>query len=250
MDDDQSSGPTGADKRQHLRAPITLRVDYDGADDLIGDYTENLSHGGTFVATSRAVALGTAIRLVLSFPGLLEPIALDGVVRWVRTEEDPGVGIAFEPGPGKDRLTALIERLKNRDPRLVTRVVKILIVEDNPHVAELIREGLRGSSKRSFEDPLQFDFKMADNGREAIDYLRAGPFDAVIIDIYLPVMDGAAVIAAARGELGLTTLPIIAVSAGGDSARRAALAAGANMFLDKPMRLRQVIETMRRLMHL
>jgi uncharacterized protein (TIGR02266 family) len=248
MDDDDQKD--GAEKRQHLRAPVTLRVDYDGADDLIGDYTENLSHGGTFVATSRHVELGTAIRLVLSFPGLLEPIALDGVVRWSRTEEDPGVGIAFEPGPGKDRLAQVIERIKSRDPRLVSRVVRILIVEDNPHVAELIRAGLRGSSKRSFEDALQFDFRLAANGKEAVELLRTTEFDVVIIDIYLPVMDGAQVIATARGELGLTALPIIAVSAGGDSARRQALAAGANMFLDKPMRLRQVIDTMRRLMRL
>ena len=55
-------------------------------------------------------------------------------------------------------------------------------------------------------------------------------------------------ITAARTELGLTDLPIIAVSAGGDAARRSALEAGANIFLDKPMRLRQVIETMQRLL--
>jgi hypothetical protein len=38
-----------------------------------------------------------------------------------------------------------------------------------------------------------------------------------------------------------------AVSAGGEPARESALGAGANVFLDKPMRLRRVIETMQRL---
>jgi DNA-binding response OmpR family regulator len=38
------------------------------------------------------------------------------------------------------------------------------------------------------------------------------------------------------------------VSAGGDSERKSALDAGANIFLDKPMRLRQVIETIQRLL--
>ena len=61
-------------------------------------------------------------------------------------------------------------------------------------------------------------------------------------------MDGPRVIQQARGELGLSELPIIAVSAGGESARRSALEAGANIFLDKPMRLRQVIDTMQRLL--
>ncbi|HUS27454.1 MAG TPA: hypothetical protein VMZ53_03065, partial [Kofleriaceae bacterium] len=62
-----------------------------------------------------------------------------------------------------------------------------------------------------------------------------------------PVVDGAKVISTARTELALTSLPIIAVSAGGDSARKSALGAGANIFLDKPMRLRQVIETIQKL---
>jgi CheY-like chemotaxis protein len=70
----------------------------------------------------------------------------------------------------------------------------------------------------------------------------------VIIDVYIPIIDGPRVIMAARNELGLASLPIIAVSAGGEPARDAALEAGANIFLDKPMRLRRVIETMQRLL--
>ena len=87
----------------------------------------------------------------------------------------------------------------------------------------------------------------AEDGRAAIEILRRETFDALLIDVYLPVLDGAKVIQQARTELGLTALPIIAVSAGGDSARRQALEAGANLLLDKPMQLRQVIETMQRL---
>ncbi len=247
---DDPPDPGAHDKRRHLRAPITLRVEYDGADDLVGDYTDNLSNGGTFVATSRSLPLGTEIRLLLSFGGLLAPIAIDGVVRWVRQDDEPGVGIEFVNSPDRARLDEVIEKIKRRDPRTVSRILKVLVVEDNAHVAELIRDGLRGSSKRSFEDPLQFDFRMATNGREAVDALRAETFDIAIIDVYLPILDGAQVIAAARTELMLKTLPIIAVSAGGESARRQAMSAGADMFLEKPMRLRQVVDTMRRLMKL
>jgi CheY-like chemotaxis protein len=38
-----------------------------------------------------------------------------------------------------------------------------------------------------------------------------------------PIVDGAKVISTARKDLGLTQLPIIAVSASGDSARKSAL---------------------------
>ena len=240
----------GQDKRRDERSPIVLLVEYEGADDFVGDYTENLSTGGTFVSTSRALEPDTEVRLVLSFPGLLEPIALEAVVKWSRGEDDPGVGVEFKDGPGKDKLEFVVERIRQRDPRTVSRVIRVLVVEDNPHVSELIRDGLRGSSRRSFGEELAFQFSTAENGLEALELLRSETFDAVIIDVYLPIVDGPHVITQARHELGLGELPIIAVSAGGDSARVSALAAGANIFLDKPMRLRQVIETMRQLVKL
>jgi uncharacterized protein (TIGR02266 family) len=240
-----------ADKRRHDRRGIILRVDYDGAEDLLADYTDNLSAGGTFVVTSRELEIGTEIRLVLSFPGLLQPIHVDGVVRWTRDEqgdEERGVGIEFAPGAARDQLTQIVEKLRRGDPGVFQKIVRVLLVEDNPHVAELIREGLKGSGKKALAPDLMFEFREAVNGREALELLRTETFDALIVDIYLPVIDGAAVIDNVRRELGLTSLPVIAVSAGGEHARTAALAAGANIFLDKPMRLRQVIETMRGLM--
>src|SRR5262245_1832114 len=101
------------DKRRHARAPITLRVEYEGADDLLGDYTDNLSRGGTFIATTRALPPGTAVRLVLSFRGLLAPIIIDGVVRWDRADGEsggePGVGIEFVNGPDRARLDEVVE---------------------------------------------------------------------------------------------------------------------------------------------
>lgn len=252
MSSDDATGDD-ADKRRHERKAVVLCVDYDGADDLLADYTENLSDGGTFVVTTRQLEIGTEVRLVLSFPGLLEPIHVDGTVRWHRAEvgeNEAGVGIEFKEGPAKQHLESIVARLRRGDSGLTQRVIRVLLVEDNPHVAELIREGLRGSGKRGLGSGLSFDFREAHNGREALEILRAETFDVLIVDIYLPIVDGAQVISTVRNELGLTNLPVIAVSAGGEPASTAAVAAGANIFLDKPMRLRQVIETMRSLMKL
>lgn len=245
---------TDAEKRRESREPITLFVEYEGADDLIGDFTENLSSGGTFVATNRELPLGQRVQLVLSFPGLLEPISIEGFVRWHRADGedggDAGAGIEFAPGAARDQLEAVIERIRARDPKTVSRTFRVLVVEDNRHVAALIQEGLRGSSRRDFNSNIAFMFRNAEDGRAAVEILRREQFDALIIDVYLPILDGPKVISTARTELGLGELPIIAVSAGGDAARRSALEAGANIFLDKPMRLRQVIDTMRALMKL
>src|SRR6188472_68875 len=97
------SGGLADEKRRDGREAVTLFVEYEGADDLVGDFTENLSSGGTFVATNRELPTGTRVQLVLSFPGLLEPISIEGTVRWTRVdglEGDAGAGIEFEAGPG------------------------------------------------------------------------------------------------------------------------------------------------------
>ncbi|HEY5925580.1 MAG TPA: response regulator [Kofleriaceae bacterium] len=244
--------PDQDDKRKSDREPVTLFVEYEGADDLVGDYTENLSSGGTFVATNRELPIGTQITLVLGFPGLLEPISVQGTVRWTRGpgeagDDEAGAGIEFAPGPARDQLAAMIEKIREGDPKTLSRIVKVLVVEDNRHVALLIEDGLKGSAKREFGGGVSFQVSNAEDGREAIEALRRDTYDALIIDVYLPIVDGAKVITTARTELALTNLPIIAVSAGGDSARKSALEAGANIFLDKPMRLRQVIDTIRKL---
>ncbi|HEY0251717.1 MAG TPA: response regulator [Kofleriaceae bacterium] len=245
------------DKRRTDREPVTLFVEYEGADDLVGDYTENLSSGGTFVATNRELPIGTVVKLVLSFAGLLEPISIEGAVRWTRGHqsddavlidgEEAGCGIEFNAGTGRDQLAVLIEKIRHRDPKTVSRLFHVLVVEDNKHVATLIQDGLKGSARRDFSGGVSFVVRQAEDGRQAVEILRREQFDAMIIDVYLPVLDGPKVIATVRGELGLSALPIIAVSAGGDTARKSALDAGANIFLDKPMRLRQVIDTIQKL---
>jgi uncharacterized protein (TIGR02266 family) len=244
---------TEDEKRRDAREAVTLFVEYEGADDLLGDYAENLSSGGTFVATNRELPIGTRVNLVLSFPGLLEPISIDGTVGWARREGeegDAGAGIEFDHAPSREQLDIVVERIRSRDPRTVSQSFRLLVVEDNRHLVTLLQEGLRGSSRRDFGGSISFDFRSAEDGRAAVDILRRERFDALIIDVYLPILDGAKVISQARTELGLAALPIIAVSGGGEPARQLALEAGANIFLDKPMRLRQVIDTIQRLLGL
>jgi uncharacterized protein (TIGR02266 family) len=230
-----------------------LVIDYDGADDLIGDYAENLSTGGTFVRTERELSLGTPVQLLLSFPALVRPIRLDGVVRWARpatsADGEPGIAIEFTGMAGEARLELdeTIAAIERRDPGYVGKLVRVLVAEDNPHMARLIREGLPRSAA-DLGDGVVFEFCETADGREALALCRARPFQAAIIDIYLPVLDGATLIRELRADPHLRELPIIAVSAGGELARKAALEAGADLFLGKPMRLRQVVDSMRALL--
>jgi CheY-like chemotaxis protein len=78
---------------------------------------------------------------------------------------------------------------------------------------------------------------LASNGQEAIDHLLAQPqgFDVVLMDAQMPVLDGYDTVRRIRGGLGLTQLPIIALTAGAlTSEQQMAKDAGMNDFVSKP----------------
>lgn len=243
-----SEGERGAhdDRRGAERFPVALRVDYEDANDLVADYTENLSSGGACVASARQLPEGTRVKLALSFPGLIEPIRVDAIVRWSKGGDEPMHGIEFTDSEARDRLAELVARIRAGDPKVVKRTLRILVVEDNPHVAKLLEHALGGGR---LGPDLAVDTHVAEDGRAALQMLREQHFDALIVDVYLPVLDGASLITTVRKELG-HHVPILAVSAGGETAHRMAMQAGADLFIDKPMRLRSVIETMRAIMKL
>ena len=239
------------ERRRQTREALVLKVEYADADGLVHDYTSNISQGGTFVVTDRELPIGAEVKLVLSFPGLIKPLPLPAKVVWhgdAEGGEDRGVGVAFDLGDdaAKARLGELVARIAEGDPEVVARTLRVLVVEDNPHVAALIRDGLAGGAKR-MRGHVVFDLSVAKDGREALDKLTAADWDLCIIDIYLPVLDGVAVIKALRAREATKTLPVVAVSAGGAQARAAALSAGADFFLDKPMRLADIIASIQRL---
>ncbi len=90
---------------------------------------------------------------------------------------------------------------------------------------------------------------LAADGRQALDFLQENPqgFDAILMDIQMPVMDGLTATRFLRRELGLTNLPVIAFTAGVlHGERQRALDAGVNDFLPKPMDLEEMVSLLLR----
>jgi CheY-like chemotaxis protein len=222
---------------------LRLIVDYDTADEFLADYDANLAASSARITTTRTVSIGTILEVGFAFPGLLVPIVVDAMVQQTN---DHALTVVFLAGEG-GKLKTMVDRVRDRDPKLVAHVLNVLIVEDNKHVCELVRQGLAGSARREMKD-VTFTFTTAEDGGAALQMLKTRSFDAAIVDVYLPVLDGASLIQQARTNLGLTNLPIITMSAGGADARSAALKAGASVFLEKPVRLREVVATMRQLL--
>lgn len=86
----------------------------------------------------------------------------------------------------------------------------------------------------------------AGNGVEAVDIFKAGSFDLVLMDIFMPVMDGLDATRAIRDferEHGLDPVPVVAVSANAFAEdKRRSLDAGCSDFMPKPIRKAALLE--------
>lgn len=230
---------------------LTLRLEYRDAANLLDQWRRNLSQGSTFVRTREALGAGARLRLKVGFPGLREPIVLHGAVQAAREEAgEPGVDVAihFADRAERDRLSARLERVAAGDPDLCARVVRILVLEDNPHVGALINSGLAEVARRELRGAVVFEVVVAPDGAAGLAALARDRFDVAVCDVYLPVMDGPHFIREVRASAS-PGLPILAVSAGGEGARDQALAAGCDLFLPKPLRLTELLATLRKLLH-
>jgi signal transduction histidine kinase/DNA-binding response OmpR family regulator len=115
---------------------------------------------------------------------------------------------------------------------------RILLVEDNEVNRELAVELLAEEG---------ISVAVALDGQQALQMLDREPFDAVLMDCQMPVMDGFAATRALRERPELKDLPVIAMTANamvGD--RQKALDAGMNDHIAKPINVSQMFSTLAR----
>lgn len=121
--------------------------------------------------------------------------------------------------------------------------LRILLVEDNQINQQVAQELLVAEGAL---------VSLAINGQLAVDAVATAsqPFDAVLMDIHMPVMDGYAATSLIRQELGQTDLPIIAMTANAmRSDREECLAAGMNDHIGKPFELNHLIAMLQKYTH-
>ncbi len=120
----------------------------------------------------------------------------------------------------------------------VVRAGRILLVEDNP----VNRQVATGLLQR-----LGMDVIVAENGQLAIDAVRKGGIDLVLMDMQMPVLDGLSATRALRAEG--CALPIVGLTANAfESDRADCLAAGMNDFLTKPVTRKKLEDIIDRLL--
>ncbi|MET0198539.1 MAG: response regulator, partial [Rhodococcus fascians] len=112
---------------------------------------------------------------------------------------------------------------------------RILIAEDDVHIASFVGKGLRAAG---------YSTEHVADGETALMMAREGGFDMVVLDIGLPSMDGFTVLRQLRGE-GVST-PVVVLTAR-DSVRDtvAGLEGGANDYMTKPFQFAELLARVR-----
>ena len=116
----------------------------------------------------------------------------------------------------------------------------ILIVEDNPKNLKLVRDTLRVKSYRAIE---------AETGEEGVRLAREQQPALVLMDIQLPGISGVEAFRQLRADPSTRAIPIIAITASVMAQeRQKVMAAGFDGFQGKPISVRELLETIRKVL--
>jgi signal transduction histidine kinase/CheY-like chemotaxis protein len=138
------------------------------------------------------------------------------------------------------------EAVSQEEEKVVNNVVtydllgkRILVVEDNAMNQMVIKMILKKWHNTEFD--------IANNGEESLAWLEKHKYDAILMDLQMPVMDGyEATIAIRSGGCGMNTkdIPIIAVTADVmESTKKRVLEIGMNDYLSKPIEKELLFKT-------
>ena len=161
----------------------------------------------------------------------------------------PAVGVLVKPVT-PSRLFETIVRLQHGEAAPTTRArtidlaeamrpirgARILLVEDN-----LVNQQVANA----FLVMAGLQVTLAGNGREAVDCVRTATFDAVLMDVQMPEVDGLHATRMIRCLPHAANLPIIAMTAGTlDEDKQQCLAVGMNAHVSKPIDPKEMVSTL------
>jgi DNA-binding response OmpR family regulator len=115
--------------------------------------------------------------------------------------------------------------------------MRVLVVEDNPKMAELIRRVL--VTERSVVE-------VAPDGATALGLATQGEFDVIVLDRMLPDLDGTEVVGLLRSR-NITTPVLMLTALGSVEQRVGGLDAGADDYLPKPFAFAELLARLRAL---
>jgi DNA-binding response OmpR family regulator len=115
---------------------------------------------------------------------------------------------------------------------------RVLVIEDTDEIRELIGIALRKAG---------IDAELAGTGARGLELFAGTEFDAVVLDMHMPGIDG---LETCREIRRSSTIPILLVSGSAEGhGRRVSREAGADDFMEKPFRPAQLVERVKALLN-
>lgn len=113
--------------------------------------------------------------------------------------------------------------------------MRILVVEDEKNLNRLIAEGIEDEG---------YSVDRCFNGKEALDYISSAEYDAIVMDILMPKMNGLDVVRRIRSE-GNATPVIFLTSLSEVNDRVEGLNSGGDYYLVKPFSMDELVAVVR-----
>lgn len=114
---------------------------------------------------------------------------------------------------------------------------KVLIVDDEPNILILMEQALE-----KLEDDYNVQLLLAKNGIEALELVKAEKPDLIFLDVMMPKMSGLEVCHTVKQELAYPNIYIIMLTAKGQEFdKQSGIAVGADLYMTKPFRPREVL---------
>ncbi|EDY81729.1 response regulator receiver domain protein [Verrucomicrobiia bacterium DG1235] len=158
----------------------------------------------------------------------------------IRVESEIGIGSTFTVEiPVELVLVGTTDPKRKSKLMQFTQPPEVLVVEDDLVNQKVVTALLKKLGAKTV---------CVDNGKKAVEILRPGAFDLVLMDISMPVMDGIEATEEIRKNDALKDLPIVALTAHSYSkSEKACFEAGMNGFLTKPAKADQLFEIISKL---
>lgn len=236
------------DQRRLSQPPVVLHVVYQGREAFLSDWVESVGSDGLFLRTPGTFEIGQRLQTHLGIPGLEKSVIVEGTVASIRAVEDgspAGIGM---------RVASTSARRACAEAAIAASVLhgaqgpapyRMLVVEDSEIMRRMYERSLK--KWRILPESL-FEVGYVADGQQAQLFLIEQPVQILLLDLYLPVIDGLTILKRLRSSSGTASIPVIAVSAGGSDEERLAQQAGANAFLHKPFDVVALLETVARLL--
>jgi len=134
-----------------------------------------------------------------------------------------------------------VEDVEGRGPVTSESRGTLLVVEDNEDTADMLRMWLEMDG---------YEIVTAGTGWEGVQFALRGHYDAILMDMSLPLLDGMSALRLIRAHEGLHNLPVVAMTAYDAAYPRAeALEAACDEYIVKPIDFGRLEAVLRRILH-